>query len=142
MDCFEYLLAEGAPYNETKSIDIAAAEEDIAKEMAKLAAETEEADAKAADEARASSSSSGSWCHFQSYGTLGISEIWFVCGPSPKARMKIGRGLMWTDVGRPNPPENQVSFDKWERTTAEDFGSLSLCDNDWIKDNRKIGVCA
>ncbi|OAE23972.1 hypothetical protein AXG93_3368s1080 [Marchantia polymorpha subsp. ruderalis] len=60
MDCFEYLLAEGAPYNETKSIDIAAAEEDIAKEMAKLAAETEEADAKAADEARASSSSSGS----------------------------------------------------------------------------------
>lgn len=42
-EVFKYLLGEGAPYNETKSVDVAAAEAEIAEEMAKLAAAQEAA---------------------------------------------------------------------------------------------------
>ncbi|KAL2635211.1 hypothetical protein R1flu_006690 [Riccia fluitans] len=46
-DVFKYLLGEGAPYNETKPVDVAAAEAEIAAEMAEIAA-TEKALDKAA----------------------------------------------------------------------------------------------
>jgi hypothetical protein len=38
-EVFKYLLGEGAPYNETKTIDLASIEAEIAAEMAKVEAE-------------------------------------------------------------------------------------------------------
>ncbi|CAM6110079.1 unnamed protein product [Calypogeia fissa] len=54
-EVFKYLLGEGAPYNETKTIDMATIEAEIAAEMAKLEAEQaeqSEQQAAAADSAK------------------------------------------------------------------------------------------
>ncbi|KAL3692658.1 hypothetical protein R1sor_006309 [Riccia sorocarpa] len=45
-EVFEYLLSEGAPYNETKVVEVAAAEEEIARTMERLKLEAEQTAAK------------------------------------------------------------------------------------------------